>query len=129
VSREAARAALRALLDARPGAHADHYTPPRAALPLAAMYKIMGRMFAVLALRGEAYVIVKCDPFEADLLRETYAGVGHRSHLDKRFWISIELAADVPPEEIERLVGRSYDLVRASLTRKQRAELESLAQG
>nr|WP_284732136.1 MmcQ/YjbR family DNA-binding protein [Sphingobium nicotianae] len=87
------------------------------------MYKIMGKMFAILSLRGEAYVIVKCDPFQAELLRERYQGIGHRSHLDKRFWISVDLASDVPEEEVARLVDQSHDLVRASLTRKQRAAL------
>jgi predicted DNA-binding protein (MmcQ/YjbR family) len=29
----------------------------------------------------------------------------------------------VPVDEIERLIAQSYDLVRAKLTRKQRAEL------
>ncbi len=126
MTQETARDALKALLDARPGAHVDHYCPPRSDVPLAAMYKIMGKMFAILSLRGEAYVILKCDPFEADLLRETYESVGHRSHLDKRFWISIDLDGDVPPDEIERLVGQSHDLVRASLTRKQRAALDGV---
>jgi predicted DNA-binding protein (MmcQ/YjbR family) len=59
----------------------------------------------------------------ADILREQYAGVGHRGHLDRRFWISIDLNADVPADEIERLAAQSYELVCAKLTRKQRAEL------
>ena len=117
------RDALIAWLDAKPGATADYYTPPRAELPLAAMYKIQGKIFAILALRGEAYVIVKCDPFEAEMLRETYTGIGHRSHLDARFWISIDLASDVPDDEIVRLVDQSYDRIRAGLTRKQQAAL------
>jgi hypothetical protein len=44
---------------------------------------------------------------------DAYAGIGHRSHPDRRFW------------ELQQLVRRSYELVRAGLTRRQRAELES----
>lgn len=84
-------------------------------------------MFAILSVRGEEYVILKCDPHLAELLREKYAGVGHRSHLDRRFWISVSLDADVPKAEIARLVAQSYALVSASLTRKQQAELAALA--
>jgi predicted DNA-binding protein (MmcQ/YjbR family) len=91
------------------------------------IYKVMGKMFAIVESRRIHNVILKCDPHLAEILREQYAGVGHRSHLDRRFWISINLDADVPAEEIERLAGHSYDLVRAKLTRKQKAELEALA--
>lgn len=111
-------AAVKTWLDAQPGSVAD--PAPVAGVLL---YKIMGKMFAILALRGEPSVIVKCDPDLVEILREKYAGVGHRSHLDRRFWINVELEADVPLAEIKHLVVKSHALVRASLTRKQQAEL------
>jgi predicted DNA-binding protein (MmcQ/YjbR family) len=77
-------------------------------------------------VRGVEHVILKCDQHLAEILREQYAGVGHRSHLDRRFWISVSLDADVPEAEIERLADQSYALVCAGLTRKQRAELEAM---
>ncbi len=91
------------------------------------MYKVMGKMFAILSMRGDPFVILKCDPHMVEILREQYAGVGHRSHLDRRFWICVALDADVPPGEIDRLVAGSYDLVRAGLTLRQRAELAALS--
>ena len=118
---------LQASLAAKPGAVAEPVTASRGSSPLALMYKVMGKMFAILSVRGAEYVILKCDPHLVEILREQYAGVGHRSHLDRRFWISIDLDADVPSEEIERLAAASYDVVRAGLTRKQRTELEALA--
>jgi predicted DNA-binding protein (MmcQ/YjbR family) len=87
----------------------------------------MGRMFAILSIRGSEYVILKCDPSLAPILREQYAGVGHRSHLDRRHWICVTLDADVPAREIESLVDDSYELVRAVLTRKQQAGLAALS--
>jgi predicted DNA-binding protein (MmcQ/YjbR family) len=60
------------------------------------------------------------------MLRESYQGVGHRSHLDRRNWISVDLDSDVPPDEIQALIAHSWDQVAASLTRKQKAELELL---
>jgi predicted DNA-binding protein (MmcQ/YjbR family) len=78
-------------------------------------------MFAILSIRGIENVILKCDPNLAHSLREQYAGIGHRSHLDRRFWISVNLESDVPAAEIARLVGHSYALVCAGLTRKQRS--------
>ena len=95
--------------------------------PLVLIFKVMGKMFAILSVRGAENVILKCDPHLAETLREQYAGVGHRSHLDRRFWISVDLDADVAAEEIERLAAHSYDLVCANLTRKQKAELAALS--
>jgi predicted DNA-binding protein (MmcQ/YjbR family) len=118
--------ALKEVLDAMPGAVAAPMNASRGSEPLVLIYKIMGKMFAILSLRADTFVILKCDPFRADLLRETYDGVGHRSHLDPRYWISVDLDADVPADEIKALVAHSWDQVAATLTRKQRDELARL---
>jgi|SRR5579864_1639377 len=120
-------AALKSVLDAQPGAVAEPMSAPRGKAPLVMIYKVMGKTFAILGLREDQHVILKCDPHLAEILREQYAGIGHRSHLDRRYWISVSLDADVPPGEAERLAVRSYELVREGLTRKQKAELGALS--
>jgi len=110
-------------LEAKPGATSRPIAAPRATSPNALIYYVCGKMFAIVSVRGAEYVILKCDPALAEMLRAQYTGVGHRSHLDKRFWIAVDLDADVPSKEIKRLVEHSYELVRAGLTRKQQAEL------
>ncbi len=114
---------VKTTLAAKPGAVAA----PLPSAPGVLIYKVIGKMFAVLEIRRIEAVILKCDPALVEILRAQYAGVGHRSHLDRRFWICVTLNADVPVEEIERLATQSYELVRARLTRKQQAELESLS--
>lgn len=116
-------AALIAVLEAKPGSTARPIFAPRARSPNAMIYYVCGKMFAILSLGGTEYVILKCDPALAELLRAKYTGVGHRSHLDKRFWIAVDLDADIPSKEIKRLVAHSYELVCAGLTRKQQYEL------
>jgi len=91
------------------------------------VYKVLGKMFALTAAAGADGISLKCDPHLAEILREQYAGVTAGYHLNKRHWNSVALDADVPEAEILRLIGHSYDLVKASLTRKQRAELDGLA--
>jgi len=119
---------LKAILEAIPGADAVPVPVPRGGPAPAVMYKLMGKMFAILSIRGDAFVIVKCDPGLADVLRQSYSGVGHRSHLDRRFWISIDLDSDVPLAEIRKLIAGSHDLIYASLTRKQKDELAARLQ-
>jgi predicted DNA-binding protein (MmcQ/YjbR family) len=124
---ESRREALMMLLQDKPGATAAPVSAPINRTPAAMVYKVMGKMFAIVALSTVEYVILKCDPLEVEALKKTYAGVGHRSHLDRRYWISVNLDADIPAAEIARLVDQSYDLVCETLTRKQRADLSALS--
>jgi predicted DNA-binding protein (MmcQ/YjbR family) len=118
---------VKACLDAKPGATTNPLSAPRATSPNVLLYKVMGKMFAVLSVRGIEHVMLKCDPHLADLLRAQYAGIGHRTHLDRRYWISVSLDADVPLNEIKRSIGHSYELVCSGLTRKQKVELAGKA--
>jgi predicted DNA-binding protein (MmcQ/YjbR family) len=114
---------LQAALAAKHGA----VCVPLPSAPGVLMYKVMDKIFAILEMRRIEALILKCDPNMVEVLRAKYAGVGHRTHLDRRFWICVNLDADVPADEIDRLATHSYDLVCASLTRKQKAELAALS--
>jgi predicted DNA-binding protein (MmcQ/YjbR family) len=107
-------------IEAKPGAVAETFAARKGATSSTVIYKVMGKMFAILSIRGIANVILKCDPHLASMLRKEYEGVGHRSHLDRRYWICVDLDSDVPGKEIKRLISQSYDLVCAKLTAKQR---------
>ena len=120
-------AALKAVLEAYPGAEAVPVPMPRGRPSPAVMYKVMAKVFAILVIKGEEAVILKSDPHLGEILREQYAGVGdHRTHLSRN-WMRVALDADVPPEEVERLVASSYALVCSGLTRKQKAALAALS--
>jgi predicted DNA-binding protein (MmcQ/YjbR family) len=120
-------ARAKAWLDAKPGVSATPMSAPKAKTPSVLIYKVMGKTFAILSIRGVEAVSLKCDPHLAEVLRQQYAGVGHRYHMDRRHWISVSLDADLPMGEIEPLVAGSYALVRAGLTKKQQAELATLS--
>ena len=109
---------VQALLDAKPGGVAE---PAR--IKGVFLYKLAGKIFAILSTRANAAVSLKCDPVLAEMLRETHAGVGHRYHLDRRHWISVNLDGGLDDDELERLAAGSYDLVRRSLTKAQKAQL------
>jgi predicted DNA-binding protein (MmcQ/YjbR family) len=118
-------ATIKAWIEAKPGAQGAAFTPRKNSPPLVLIYKVMGKMFAILSVRGTPDVILKCDPSLAAVLRKDYTGIGHRSHLDRRYWISVRLDADVPTKQIKRLVSLSYGLVCSGLTAKQRIALDS----
>ena len=119
-------AAVKTWIERKPGAVPDLFSARRGAPPIAVIYKVMGKIFAILSLRKIENVILKSDPHLAQMLRRQYSGVGHRSHLNRRYWISVTLDADVPRKEVKRLVSQSYDLVCAKLSAKQKTELAKL---
>ena len=96
--------------------------------PDALVFKVRGKMFALLNLeRLPETGALKCHPERAAELRERYAGVAPGWHLNKRHWNDVVLASDVPAPLIRELVGHSYALVVARLTRKERAALDAEA--
>ncbi|MBD5634190.1 MAG: MmcQ/YjbR family DNA-binding protein [Candidatus Eremiobacteraeota bacterium] len=91
---------VKAWIETKPGADGWAFAPGKNSPPLVMIYKVMGKTFAILSVRGVEDVILKCDPLLASALREKFVGVGHRSHLDRRYWISVRLDSDVPIKEI-----------------------------
>lgn len=115
---------MKARLDAKPSATVEGVFAPRGVTPLSLAYKVAGKTFAILSARADPFVVLKCDPHLIEIiLRAQFEDVGHRTHLDPRHWICVTLDADVPADEAARLADHSYDLVRAGLTKKQRAAL------
>lgn len=66
-----------------------------------------------LGLDGDGRVCVvnvKCDPILIGALR-AQEGYHPAYHMNKDLWITMRLDGSVPAEEIQRLVGFSYELV------------------
>jgi predicted DNA-binding protein (MmcQ/YjbR family) len=87
-----------------------------------AVFKVGGRMFALVALEGSpGFVNLKCDPALALELRARFASVRPGYHADKRHWNTIELDGGLPDDELRELVEHSYQLVVARLPRAERS--------
>jgi predicted DNA-binding protein (MmcQ/YjbR family) len=92
-----------------------------------AVFKVGGKMFALVMLDGApGFVNLKCDPELARELRDRFAAVRPGYHANKRHWNSVDLDGSVPSDEIREMIGHSYELVVAGLTRKERARLGEL---
>lgn len=70
------------------------------------------RSFALIYERkGRLCVNLKCDPIEADFLRQAFADVTPAYHMNKVHWNTITLGGDVPDEVLRRMIGVSYGLI------------------
>jgi predicted DNA-binding protein (MmcQ/YjbR family) len=89
-----------------------------------AVFKVGGRMFALVPLDGEpGSVNLKCDPELAVTLRAQYAAVRPGYHQNKRHWNTVELDGSVPDREWRDMIDDSYQLVVEGLPRAERARL------
>ena len=89
-----------------------------------AVYKVGGRMFALVSLVGDpGSVNLKCDPELAVALRARYAAVRPGYHQNKRHWNTVELDGSIPAAEVSEMIELSYELVVSALPRADRARL------
>ncbi|PCH63888.1 MAG: hypothetical protein COC19_00480 [SAR86 cluster bacterium] len=86
--------------------------------------KIRGKMFATLSTsEGLANMNLKCDPDEANALRDIFPAVTPGYHMNKKHWNTLLLDGSIPRGEIERMIDNSYLLVIASLKKADRLAL------
>lgn len=83
------------------------------------VFKVGGKMFAVLHLGEEPAVTLKCDPEEAAAWCRSDAGIRPGYHMNKRHWITVTLEA-VDRGLVTDLLRGSYEIVAASLPRGRR---------
>ena len=93
--------------------------------PHIAVMKVRNKMFATLSVEGDiARMNLKCDPAEAQMLRDIFTAVLPGYHMNKRHWNTVVLDGSIPAGELERMIDRSYGLVVKGMTRKERLPLE-----
>ncbi|MDO6562928.1 MmcQ/YjbR family DNA-binding protein [Amphritea sp. 1_MG-2023] len=93
--------------------------------PHIAVMKIRHKMFATLSVEGDiARMNLKCDPTEAQMLRDIFSAVLPGYHMNKRHWNTVLLDGSIPAGELQRMIDQSYGLVVKGLPRKERLALE-----
>jgi predicted DNA-binding protein (MmcQ/YjbR family) len=71
------------------------------------------KSFALIYERkGNLCINLKCNPFEADFLRQAFEGVTPAYHMNKEHWNTVVAGSDVSDEELKRQIENSYDLIR-----------------
>jgi predicted DNA-binding protein (MmcQ/YjbR family) len=87
------------------------------------VFKVSGKMFALLDVEVFDGINLKCNPDEAVELRETYSGITGGYHMNKKHWNTVNLHADVDDKFLYELTKKSYDLVFNGLPKKIKNEL------
>ena len=91
--------------------------------PETAVYKVMGKMFALVPDDNPLRINLKCDPDEALALRDMYQAVAPGYHMNKRHWNTVTLDGSIPQNEVLRMIDVSYALVVKGLKKADREKL------
>ncbi|MFC8410963.1 MmcQ/YjbR family DNA-binding protein [Arthrobacter sp. NPDC057259] len=122
-------AALREICLGFPGAFEDYPFGPETAVfkvraAIAGGARHQAKVFALSAMDPEDFsVSLKCEPALAEQLRQVHQEITGAWHLNKRHWNGVRLNGALPDDMIRDMVEDSYDLVVATLSRAQQAQL------
>ncbi|MBU0489892.1 MAG: MmcQ/YjbR family DNA-binding protein [Bacteroidetes bacterium] len=75
------------------------------------VFKVSGKMFALVNLDGPPSINLKCDPELAISLREHYPAVRPGYHMNKIHWNTVDLDGSVPDKLVREWIDWSYGLV------------------
>ena len=75
------------------------------------VFKVMGKMFALVDIEKFESVNLKCDPEEAVELRERYSQVTPGYHMNKKHWNTVLFNAGIPDRQILDWVDDSYGII------------------
>lgn len=95
-------------------------------MPGVPVYKVAGKMFALLAPRDGAEptsATLKCEPGLALELRDAFPAVRPGYHMNKQHWNTVDLDGTVPDDELVEMVRHSYVRTLAGLRKADRERL------
>ena len=83
------------------------------------VFKVHGKIFAILSLDEDHFINLKCDPEEAIQLRAEKSYVKPGYHMNKQQWNSVYFL-EAGALELKKWIDDSYDLIVAKLPPKLR---------
>jgi predicted DNA-binding protein (MmcQ/YjbR family) len=87
------------------------------------VFKVLGKMFALVSVSSSDWVNLKCEPERALELRAAYEEIRPGYHMNKRHWNTVQLDGRLSRAQVEELVDHSFECVAAGLSRATRRAL------
>jgi predicted DNA-binding protein (MmcQ/YjbR family) len=89
------------------------------------VFKVSGKIFALVNLTGDLSINLKCNPELAIELRERYSSVLPGYHMNKNHWNTVIIDDLVPDKLLKEWIDHSYWLVVSQLPKKLRVKIEN----
>jgi predicted DNA-binding protein (MmcQ/YjbR family) len=87
------------------------------------VFKVGGKMFALIDVEEASSINLKCDPEKAIELREVWEEITPGFHMNKTHWNTVSLNGRLSDRLVFELIDHSYELVFLSLTKKIQNEI------
>ena len=84
------------------------------------VFYILDHMFCLTDMDDFASVTVKAEPEVIEELKMTRSSVSSHRNMSERHWIQLNLNGDVSDRELNDLVQRSYEIVKAKYSGKRK---------
>lgn len=76
------------------------------------------KIFAMIYERlGKLQINLKCDPIEADFLRQLFKDVTPGYHMNKSHWNTVTIDGDVSDETLKNMIESSFHLIKPKIKR------------
>ena len=90
------------------------------------VFKVGGKMFALIGLEHAHEANLKCDPERALQLRMDWEEIRPGYHMSKLHWNTVSFTGRLSHSLILELIDHSYELVFANLPKKLKLEIQGL---
>jgi predicted DNA-binding protein (MmcQ/YjbR family) len=88
------------------------------------VFKVRGKIFALLSLDGDLSLNLKCEPSFALELREKFPAIQPGYHMNKKHWNTVFIDGSMSRSHIRQLIDHSYDMVVAGMSKRLREDLD-----
>ena len=75
------------------------------------VFKVSGKIFALVNINSFQFVNLKCDPERSIELREQYHAIRPAYHMNKKHWNTVMMGEGLSRAQCEEMIRHSYELV------------------
>lgn len=82
------------------------------------VFRVLGKIFAMIDLEDTQWFVLKCDPELALDLRDRHLEIKGAWHMNKKYWNQVDIFGALPSVQIMRMIDHSYAEVVKKMTAK-----------
>lgn len=86
------------------------------------VFRIGGKIFAMMDLENTEWFVLKCEPEQALELRERYPDITAAWHMNKVHWNQLNLFGALPDDLVRQLIRHSYNEVVKKMPKRLKTE-------
>lgn len=82
------------------------------------VFRVLGKIFAMIDLEDTQWFVLKCDPELALDLRDRHPEIKGAWHMNKKYWNQVDIFGALPSVQIMQMIDHSYAEVVKKMTVK-----------